>query len=427
QAAEAALALLAGAVPGAVAPAVAAPALLLRAHARQACGRLDQAIDDAAAAVMAVPADPGAKLALGNILAERGRFDEAIFFLGEAFRARPEDALIQLRLGQAFMLAKKHEAAAEILAHCVARHPDLPGAAALEAQNRLVAGDAVGAAALARAALARGLTEAALHSVLAHALIAEADTEGAARHLTAAARLAPENPYLAHLAAALGGEAAVAPERAADDYVRTLFDGYAPRFEASLIQLGYRVPGLMRHQVETLLPEVAAGTARLGPVLDLGCGTGLIGVALCDLLHGPLTGIDLSRRMLEQAAAKGIYARLEEAEATAALHGPLALPPQALITAADLFCYFGRLEALLAGCRARLAPEGLLLFSVEAAPPGARWQLGANGRFRHAPDYVAAALAACGLEAVEWREEPLRREADGVVDGLLVAARVARH
>ncbi|WP_149535338.1 methyltransferase domain-containing protein [Siccirubricoccus phaeus] len=429
QAADTALALLAGpappATPPATPPAAAAPALLLRAHARQACGRLDQAIDDAAAAVMAVPADPGAKLALGNILAERGRFDEAIFFLGAAFQARPEDPLVQLRLGHAFMLAKRHEAAAELLGHCVARHPDLPGAAALEAQNRLVAGDPPGAIALARAALARGLSEAALHSVLAHALIAEADTAGAARHLQAAARLAPENPYLAHLAAALGGEAAVVPERAADAYIRTLFDGYAPRFEASLIELGYRVPGLMRRQVERLLPAVAAGTARLGPALDLGCGTGLVGAALCDLIGEALTGVDLSRRMLDEAAAKGVYSRLEEAELGAALARPR--PPQALITAADVLCYFGSLERLLAACRACLAPDGLLLFNVEAAPPGAQWQLGQNGRFRHAPDYLAAALATAGLEVVEWQEEALRREADGVVEGLLVAARVARH
>ncbi|GGC47506.1 hypothetical protein GCM10011504_27420 [Siccirubricoccus deserti] len=424
-AATAALERLAGPAPAVVVPPAAAVALLLRARARQAAGSLDPAIDDAAAAVMAVPGDAGAKQVLGAALLEQQRFDEAIWFLGEAFRAAPEDPQRQLRLGQAFMLAQRHEAAAELLAHCAAGHPDLPGVVALQAQNRLLAGDPAGAAALVRAALGRGVVEAGLHSVLAHVLIGEADTEGAAQHFTAAARLAPRNAYLGHLAAALAGSPADMPDRAADAYVRTVFDGYAPRFEASLISLGYRVPGLMRQAVERLLPEVAGGAAKLGPVLDLGCGTGLVGAALSDLIGGPLVGVDLSRPMLEQAAAKGIYTTLHQAEASAALLGPM--PPQALITAADVFCYFGRLELLLERCRSRLRQGGLLLFSLERAAPGEGWQLGPRGRFRHAADYVAGCLAAAGLQSLECREEVLRQEANGVVDGLLVVARATGH
>ena len=50
-------------------------------------------------------------------------------------------------------------------------------------------------------------------------------------------------------------------------------------------------------------PVIAAGE-RLGPVLDLGCGTGLVAVVLSDLSVGPLVGVDVSSRMLAQAAAK---------------------------------------------------------------------------------------------------------------------------
>ena len=41
------------------------------------------------------------------------------------------------------------------------------------------------------------------------------------------------------------------------------------------------------------------------------------------------------------------------------------MPAQALIVAADVFCYFGQLDEVLALCRERLSPGGLLLFSVE--------------------------------------------------------------
>ena len=397
-------------------------ALQLRARIRLARGRRPAAIDDAAAAVMATPWDPGAKALLGTALLEERCFDEAIWFLGEAMRAEPANAGIQTRLGQAFMLAGRHEAAAELLAHCAATGGGRPGLVALQAQNALLSGDAVGAEAMLRTALAAGTADAGVHSVLAHVLLVRGRMEDAAPHFTAAARLAPGNGYLAHLAAAANG---IGTDRATDSYVATLFDGYAPRFEQSLLSLGYRVPGLIRRAVERALPEVAAGRARLGPVLDLGCGTGLVGVALADYLGGPLSGVDLSPGMLEQAAAKRIYASLRQAEIGAALAE--AWPPQALVTLADVLIYLGRLEGIIAGCRAVLAPDGLLVLSAErfdradSAEPG--WRLLPSGRYAHAPDYLRHCLAAAGLTVLEWREEDLRLEADGPIAGLVIVAR----
>lgn len=415
--------------------------LQLRARIRLARGRSVGAIDDAAAAVMALPSDPAAKALLGMALLAERRFDEAVYFLGEAFRDDPANPLIQARLGQAFMLAGRHEAAAELLDHCEAAAPGMPGIATLRAQGRLLAGDPDGAVTLAREALARGLVDAGTHSVLAHALVSQGRMPEAAPHFAAASRLAPNDSYLAHLAAAAIGteagsatQAAMGPamgaamgaDRATNGYVTALFDGYAPRFEASLLSLGYRVPGLMRRAVERALPEVAAGRVRLGPVLDLGCGTGMVGATLSDLLGDRLVGVDLSRAMLAEAAAKGIYGELRQAEIAAAL---IADPEgYALITAADLFCYFGRLDVVLDLCRQRLAAGGLLLFSVErAAEASAGWHLNTAGRYAHTPDYVAGCLAQAGLAVVEMREEDLRLDVAGPVPGLLIAARAAGH
>ncbi len=51
---------------------------------------------------------------------------------------------------------------------------------------------------------------------------------------------------------------------------------------------------------------VAAGGA--GPVLDFGCGTGLLGAHLARLgIAGPLDGADLSTEMLDVARRKGVY------------------------------------------------------------------------------------------------------------------------
>lgn len=392
----------------------------LRARIRLARGHHAAAAEDAATAVMAAPADLAGRMLLAAALLEEGRHDEAIWFLGEALRANPANPLLQARLGQAFMRAGRHAAAAELLEHCERTAPWTPGISALRAQAALLADDAPEAERLARAALARGMVDGAVHSVLAHALVSQNRLDEAGPHFAAAARLAPSSSYLAHLAAATGG---TAQDRAPGGYIAALFDGYAPHFEASLLGLGYRVPGLIRRAVERLLPAVAAGEAPLGPVLDLGCGTGLVGVALSDLLHGPLTGVDLSRRMLEQAAGKGIYATLRQADlATVLGEGG---GTYALITAADVFCYLGELGETLALCRQRLAPGGLLLFSLERAAPGAGWRLGSAGRYAHAPDYLAASLAGAGLQVLECRDEALRRDGEAGVPGLLVAAHAA--
>lgn len=71
------------------------------------------------------------------------------------------------------------------------------------------------------------------------------------------------------------------------------------------------------------LPElVAAAFEGVGPVLDVGAGTGLLGQALAAKGIGPIDGIDISPQMLAVAQRKGVYRDLMLAD----LLQPLALP-----------------------------------------------------------------------------------------------------
>src|SRR5690242_12635509 len=98
------------------------------------------------------------------------------------------------------------------------------------------------------------------------------------------------------------------PVKAPDAYVETLFDQHAEVFEDVLVeQLGYHVPVLVRQRLQAL------GLGPFKRMLDLGCGTGLTGGTLRDIVED-ITGIDISENMVEVAHEKDLYETLFVAE-----------------------------------------------------------------------------------------------------------------
>jgi len=386
---------------------------------------------DAAEAVALDPADPAGKAILGVLLSELGRPVDAVACLREALAADPANPAFIEALAAAEAASGDTARAAATLAAGIARAPgrvELRNAAMLLAIRRR---DFAAAVAMAEAARRAGAIDACLFGLHGHALSCLGADADAADAYDAALKLAPQDPYVRHLVAASG--ALPGADRAPSPYVRAVFEGYADRFESHLIALGYRVPGLFRAALLELAPWAAAGGA-VGPVLDLGCGTGLAGLAISDLPVGPMHGVDLSPRMLAQAAAKGIYATLTEADVLTVLGaaGPREgtgaeheAPPEpcALILAADVLCYFGALDALLPAAFARLRPGGHMLLSCETAEPGAPdpapWQLGRQGRYTHRPDYVRQAAEAAGFRVLTLVPETQRYENQCPVPGLL--------
>lgn len=210
------------------------------------------------------------------------------------------------------------------------------------------------------------------------------------------------------------------PPKAPEAYVATLFDQHAEAFEAILVdQLEYCVPLLVRQRLLDL---------KLGPfrkLLDLGCGTGLTGGALRDMVED-MTGIDISENMVEIAHEKDLYETLYVAEAEDYLEdnedGPFDL-----ITATDVLPYLGHIEELIFGIADNTVDGGIVAFSTETLPEdmlkGRDFMVGPHQRFAHAEHYVRRVLGNAGFEVIEMGEITVRLEEGEPIPGHLVLAR----
>jgi predicted TPR repeat methyltransferase len=212
-----------------------------------------------------------------------------------------------------------------------------------------------------------------------------------------------------------------APPKAPDAYVATLFDQHAEAFESILVdQLEYCVPLMVRQRIQAL------GLGPFQKMLDLGCGTGLTGGAMRDVVED-ITGLDISENMVEIAHEKDLYETLYVAEAADYLEdnedGPFDL-----VTATDVLPYLGFLEELFFGVADNMEAGGLFIFSSETLPDdmlqGRDFMVGPHQRFAHAERYVRKVLGDAGFEVVEVGEITVRLEEGEPIPGHLVVARL---
>jgi predicted TPR repeat methyltransferase len=153
--------------------------------------------------------------------------------------------------------------------------------------------------------------------------------------------------------------AAPAPVTAPQRAITKLFNEYAERFDEDLVgKLKYQAPDLLLDAIVRLVPS------RDLDILDLGCGTGLVGARLRPLAR-TLTGVDLSANMLEIARRRQIFDHLVCGELIAFLRTQS--KNFDIAVAADVFLYIGDLSAVFQGVRGVLRDGGVFGFSVEAS------------------------------------------------------------
>jgi len=204
-----------------------------------------------------------------------------------------------------------------------------------------------------------------------------------------------------------------AQQRSDAGYVRHLFDQFAADYDQRMIgQLGYAAPQILRELADMVMP----GRDSLS-ILDLGCGTGLTGVAFEDLAYR-LDGIDLSPAMIEKARARNLYDHLAVADIETTLAGEGV--SYDLVLAADTLVYLGDLEPIFASVHGRMKPDGFFLFTVEANADSG-FELGPKRRWRHSELYLRDLAEASGLEVAGFVACAPRHEANVAVEGFAVA------
>lgn len=85
-----------------------------------------------------------------------------------------------------------------------------------------------------------------------------------------------------------------------------LYDELSPNYEQIYLRAGWHDPKVCA----TLAAEVLQNPEA--EILDMGCGTGLVGDYLAESGYKNIVGVDASKGMLDKAQEKGSYKELKE-------------------------------------------------------------------------------------------------------------------
>jgi predicted TPR repeat methyltransferase len=373
-------------------------------------GRIDAARTAYTQSLELAPDYVPARSTIAELLIEQGDIAQACVQYEQALTLAPQDVALWVDLGATLQRLGQRDRAVTCFEQALQLDPKDPRALNNLGGLRQAAGDVDGALECYRSALAADPELAEAHRNYAGLLQANGAREEAITHYQEALRLKTDYAEVAYILASLRGDKA--PVTAPTEYVAALFDQYADEFDEHLTGvLKYRTPQALRDMFDHIVQQTGLH------ILDLGCGTGLAGVAFKDLAK-ELAGIDLSPRMIEKAAERGIYDTLGVDDVVSALNER---PGHwELLVAADVFVYIGDCDAILAAARIALGPGGFLLFSVEHGDT-ADFTLREEGRYAHSSAYFQRLADQHGFVICAQERTVLRQNHGVDVHGWLYA------
>ncbi|MBP9722055.1 MAG: tetratricopeptide repeat protein [Gammaproteobacteria bacterium] len=263
------------------------------------------------------------------------------------------------------------------------------------------------------------------------------DHQKAIEYYTQASRINPNNETCKYLIASLKSGLNLDlnlehnPNQAPTEYIETLFDSYAKNFEDELInQLNYKTPELLYNLF------IKYNKKNNLNILDLGCGTGLIGQNFKPVTK-TITGVDISQNMLGYAEQKNIYTKLVKSDieqyllsysnSNSKFKFNLDSEKIDLIILADVLVYYGDLTSIFNNIHNNLAESGYLLFSLESLESESEsesenYRLNNTGRYTHNWNYVKRILEP-HYSVIVVKSTILRTQGEQQVSGVICLAR----
>lgn len=215
----------------------------------------------------------------------------------------------------------------------------------------------------------------------------------------------PSHKQALHLLNAISEKTTNSPP---NGYVESLFNSYAEKFEKSLVnELKYQAPNVLAE----IIIEHSEG--YLGSALDLGCGTGLMGLELRPYSQY-LEGIDLSQSMLEEARKKKIYDKLTCVNITEYLSRETTNFDYFIF--ADVFIYIGNLNHIFRQIKLKNKKGGRLVFSTEHTIKN-DFFLETSGRYSHSKHYIESLCKKFDYKLAYFAKSDLRSEKEKTISG----------
>ena len=179
-----------------------------------------------------------------------------------------------------------------------------------------------------------------------------------------------------------------------------LFDHFADNYELVMQNLGYSV---------ALAVGRIVGNEPTN-IVDLGCGTGLLGMAL-KTAQNKIIGVDISQKMLDKAADKNVYDRLIKDDIAHFLehHDDFDMAIMG-----DVCGYISNIEYIIA-----LLKNKKVVLTIETTTQD-NVSIGPSGRYRHNPEYIEKLLRENGFKVIFKEDIVLRKEAGEDVKGIIV-------
>jgi predicted TPR repeat methyltransferase len=369
-------------------------------------GKINESIVVCQKSTQLNPQDAEAHNNLGVTLKEQGRLDEAEVSYRQAITLKPDYAEAHNNLGIILKELGRLKEAKISLRQAITLKPELTEALnnlgnTLKEQGRLDEAEVSYRQAI---TLKPDFAEA--HNNLGGLLIKLNKLEEAKICYKKAIEIKPDYGEAKHLLAALTGHTTNSPPR---EYIENLFDTHAINFEHFLVnKLEYKIPNKI---IEMIVAKNS--NIQLGSVLDLGCGTGLIGDEIKKYCSN-LEGIDLSKLMLEKASAKNIYDKLQHKDIVEYLSTENLNFNYYIST--DVFIYVGELSKIFRLIKSRNKSKGKLVFSTEHTDRDGFF-LEQTGRYSHSKKYIESLCNKFGYKLSHFETTNLRKNNNKFIIG----------